>query len=53
MWTYRCNLRQPICNFLWRVEVGEALGQIDSPIAIADAGNAPDDGIRETRCSSG
>ena len=33
--------------------VWKALGQIDSPIAIADAGHTPDDGVREACCSCG
>ena len=41
------SLRQGVQNFLGRVKVRKALGEVDGPVLVADAGHAADDGVRE------
>ena len=47
------DLGQAVQNSLGRVEVREALGQVDRAVLVGDAGHPPDDRIRKMRCARG
>ena len=47
------DLRQPVQDGLGRVEVGEALGEVDRAVLVGDAGHAADHRVGEAGGAGG